>query len=269
MRNLSLILVTFLFFHCKQKDSKSTLNNTEVKQTTTASTLPKKVSKADSIINKAIESHGGELYKKANYSFIFREKKYTFKNDNANYFYSVETNTNDSLKIVDKTENGNFERSINGKHIKLSQKEIDNFSNSLNSVIYFTTLPYKLNDQSVNKEYIGETFIKKQEYHIIKVTFNKEGGGKDYDDQYYYWINKTGNTVDYFAYNYKVNGGGVRFRSFYNRKNIDGIIFQDYINWKAENKTPLDSLPILFENNKLIKASIIENTQIHNLKTKK
>ena len=268
MRCFYIILLPLLFFNCKSKEV-NTPSKEIAMEVQVPIQKPIQISKGDSIINKAIEAHGGKLYDKANYSFIFRKKKYTFKNEDTGYSYSVEFKDDSDSQVIDKLENGNFERSINGKIIKLSEKETDNYSNALNSVIYFTTLPFKLNDVAVNKKYIGSTSIKDSNYHVVKVTFNKEGGGKDHDDQYYYWINHNENTVDYFAYNYSVNGGGVRFRSFYNRKNIDGIIFQDYINWKAPNKTPLDGLPSMFENNKLVKASTIENTQINNLKTKK
>jgi hypothetical protein len=43
-----------------------------------------------------------------------------------------------------------FERAINGK-TKLSPADASKYSESLNSVIYFATLPYKLQDASVTK----------------------------------------------------------------------------------------------------------------------
>ena len=68
--------------------------------------------------------------------------------------------------------------------------------------------------------------------------------------------------MDYLAYNYKVNGGGVRFRSSYNRRNVGGIIFQDYINYKAEVGTPLKDLPTLYENDKLKEVSRIDTENV-------
>ena len=101
-----------------------------------------------------------------------------------------------------------------------------------------------------------------ENYDVIEVTFKQEGGGKDFEDQYYYWINKKSHTMDYLAYNYKVNGGGVRFRSSYNRRNVGGIIFQDYINYKAEVGTPLKDLPTLYENDKLKEVSRIDTENV-------
>jgi len=48
----------------------------------------KPASKAEVILNQAIEAHGGDPYNSANYSFVFRDNTYHFKNDNQNYEYT-------------------------------------------------------------------------------------------------------------------------------------------------------------------------------------
>jgi hypothetical protein len=54
-------------------------------------------------------------------------------------------------------------------------------------VIYFAS--YKLQDASVNRKFIEETTIKDKQYDVVGVTF-QDGGGKDFDDEFHYWINK-------------------------------------------------------------------------------
>lgn len=262
MRYYSIVLISVLFLHCKSKELKTNLHKGNIK---VSATEVKKLTKADSIVHKSIEAHGGENYTKAQYSFIFRNKKYSFKNTGDTYNYQVESTTKEGTKITDKLEDGVFQRKQNDALVTLSEKQIDAYANGLNSVLYFTLLPYKLGDASVNKNFVGTTVIKNREYYIIDVNFDEEGGGKDFEDEFYYWIDVQTFTVDYLAYKYNVNGGGVRFRSFYNRKNIGGILFQDYINWQAKTGTPLKSLPKLFEANTLKKLSLIENTQIQKL----
>ncbi len=219
---------------------------------------------AEKIILEAIQAHGGDKYKTANYSFTFRKKQYTFQNTGVNYKYSV-TSERDGKVTKDVMFNEGMTRHIDDVSIPLSKTEQSRYSQGVNSVIYFATLPHKLKDKSVNKKYIGETTIKNKDYHIIEVSFDEEGGGKDHDDQYHYWVNKDTKLIDYFAYNYTVNNGGVRFRSAYNSRNVDGIIFQDYINFKAPVGTPLINLPGLYEMDKLTQLSLIETADIQKI----
>ena len=252
MKKQLLLLATCALFivSCQtKKDANTTLEDK-------AGPTEKPITKADSIVNLAIEAHGGALYGKADYSFTFRDKKYRFKNDGNNYEYSCEVQKGDSL-VKDVLINNDFSRFINSKKLNLSQEEAAKYGESLNSVIYFATLPYKLQDASVNKEFIEETIIKGMRYDVIKVTFGQNGGGKDFDDEYHYWINKATHKIDYLAYNYKVNGGGARFRAAFNTRVVDGVTFQDYINYEAPLKTPLKDLAALYEQGKLKEASKI------------
>jgi len=219
------------------------------------------ISNGQKLLNKSLLAHGGKKYDTAHYSFTFRDKQYTFKNNGAEYFYQS-SSQKDGVERIDILENNDFTRTENGETINLSDKEKTRFGNSLNSVIYFATLPHKLQDKAVNKKYIGTKTIKGKTYEILEITFNEEGGGDDHDDMYYYWINSENDLIEYLAYNYKVNKGGVRFRTAYNLRNVDGIIFQDYVNYKAEVGTPLGDLPQLWEAGKLKELSKIETEQV-------
>lgn len=222
------------------------------------------MSKADKIIDKAIKAHGGGKYDQAHYSFVFRDKGYIFQNQGDQYTYLV-TSKKDNVTRLDRLDNSGFSRRENGEELELSEKDKTRFSNGLNSVIYFATLPYKLQDQAVIKKYVGTATVKDKSYEVVEIRFHKKGGGTDHDDTFYYWINKEDHLIDYLAYNYQVNNGGVRFRSAYNRRNVDGIVFQDYINYKAEVGTSLQDLPELWENKELKELSRIETEQIKRL----
>ena len=220
-----------------------------------------KMDKSERILFKAFNAHGGKKYDTAHYSFIFRKKKYTFHNENSNYTYTVTYEKNGEENFIE-LKNDGLTRKVNGKEVELSEKEQASHLGSLNSVIYFATLPHKLYDPAIKRSYQGETTIKGKEYDVLEVTFNEEGGGPDHDDEYYYWINKETNRVDYLAYNYQVNNGGVRFRTAYNPRVVNGILFQDYVNYKADVGTPLASLPKLFEKEALKKLSVIETENV-------
>ena len=222
------------------------------------------MTKSDSILNDAIQAHGGDLYETAHYSFTFREKVYTFKNHGSNCAYTSEYQTDLGWQ-KDVLENGKFTRYLDNESQDLSEENSAKYGASLNSVIYFATIPHKLSDTSVNSEYLGTVKIDSFSYEAVKVTFSEEGGGQDYQDEYMYWINAETAQIDYFAYNYQVNEGGVRFRSAFNARNVDGIIFQDYRNYSAEVGTPLEDLPALFELDSLPEVSRIELVDVKKL----
>ena len=229
------LLSVFLLINCESEKS------TEAELVTESTPT-----KAQSIFNKALKAHGGELYESANYEFVFRDKLYTFKNDGDRFDYTLKYEKNDT-SFFDRLNNEEFVRKVNGEVQKLTEKKENAGREAVNSVVYFASLPHKLKDGAVNKEYVGETKIKDKSYDILGVTFQEEGGGTDFDDTFHYWINKESGMIDYLAYNYTVNEGGVRFRAANNSRNVNGIVFQDYDNYKAEIGTPLIELPALFE----------------------
>lgn len=211
-----------------------------------------------SLIDQSIKSHGFDRLTNKNISFKFRKKTYSVSRKPNEYVYT-RVFTDSAGTIVDELKNSSeLVRKVNGSPTALDDKEIKRATEAVNSVLYFFQLPYGLNDAAVNKQYAGEDEIGGVKYHLVSVTFKQEGGGTDFQDEYLYWINQTENTIDYLAYNYIVNEGGVRFRKAINRKTVDGLVFQDYINYKpADKKTPLKELSKLYQENKLIELSRI------------
>jgi len=230
----------------------------------TQQTNQKQMTEAEKVLMQTVEAHGGVRYNTAHYEFVFRKNKYSFKNDKNGFEYTT-WKSKEGQEIVDKLTNNGFIRSIDGKVVTLSEKEKDRYGSSLNSVIYFATLPHKLLDPAVNLIYKGETKIKGEDYKILQISFDEVGGGKDHEDIYHYWINQKTNLIDYLAYNFKVNNGGARFRSAYNTRKVNGVVFQDYVNYKAPYEIPLTELPALFEKDKLKKLSLIETESVKQL----
>jgi len=219
--------------------------------------------KAQETINKAITVHGADLFEKKKVAFTFRNKQYSSERKGADYIYT--RSFEDSLgyvedKLINSTE---FTRTIDNQNIELNSEWKGKYGNSVNSVLYFVEVLYRLNDQAVNKAYGGQISIKGQPYHVIEVTFGETNGGEDFQDEYRFWIHAEDFTLDYLAYNYETEGGGVRFREAFGREKIQGITFQNYINFKPSSKdTPLDELPDLFEKGALKELSKIINEDI-------
>ncbi|MAC62700.1 MAG: hypothetical protein CMC03_02760 [Flavobacteriaceae bacterium] len=214
------------------------------------------------IINKSIKAHGWD---QEDFSIVFDFRDYQYELKRKNKFYSFQRTTKKEGNVVKDlmSSKKKLKRFINNKSVELSDSMTNVFSNSLNSVMYFFQLPRPLKDQAVITKYLGLAKIFNEKYWTIKVTFKENGGGKDYQDEFRYWININNGQIDYLAYNYLTEGGGTRFRQAVNKQLNQGFIFQDYINFKPNIKfVSLDSLPILFEAGNLIKVSNIKNKNI-------
>lgn len=222
------------------------------------------------IIDRAIEAHGGKLFENVHIEFDFRNRHYTSHRRGGIYTYTREFRDSTG-QVKDILTNNNFQREINGEPANITDERAKAFSNSVNSVIYFALLPYGLNDPAVRKKYVGETELNGKTYHVIQITFEEEGGGKDHEDVFLYWIEKETYTMDYLAYTYESDGGGIRFREALSRRKVDGILFQDYINYEpADKNTPLDKMESLYKNGELKKLSniVVENISVKLLSDK-
>jgi hypothetical protein len=220
------------------------------------------VDHAQKIVDKCIKKHGGKSYDKLGVSFTFRNIDYSIKLDKGSYTYTRSFEENGQL-FLDVLNNYGFKRSINGVIQELETKEIKKYTNAINSVAYFTLIPRGLNDGAVIKKQLDDVTINGQKYHTIEVKFKEEGGGTDFNDVFMYWIHTAHFSLDYLAYSFQENDGGMRFREAINKSTKKGILFQDYVNYKPiAAGTTLSNLPEKFNEGQLFKLSEIINENI-------
>ncbi len=209
------------------------------------------------IIDRTLMASGSNLLNNAKIEFEFRDREYGLE-QNGGSFKMVRL-WKDSLGIIrDEVTNDGFIREVNGSKTEVIDSMAFKYTNSINSVLYFALLPFRLNDEAVIKEYLGEEEVRGKIYQKVKITFKQEGGGKDFDDIFIYWINKKNSLIDYLAYSYKTEGGGMRFREAINTRVINGVRIADYVNYKPKVKIDLSSMASSFENNELEELSRIE-----------
>lgn len=210
------------------------------------------------IIDKAIEVAGGEKYLHTTIEFDFRDRHYIAQREGGKYSY--ERIFKDSVNTThDFLTNDGFKREINNVILEVADSMKVKYTSSVNSVMYFALLPYGLNDAAVQKKFMGETSIDSVEYYIIEITFAQEGGGEDHEDVFMYWINKKDFTIGYMAYSYEeADGVGLRFRKAYNPRNVNGILFLDYVNLKPKGKTEITAMEELYKKSELDELSKIE-----------
>lgn len=241
MRHLSIVFIILSILSCKEKETPVT---------------------AQKVVDTAIMTSCSGNCEHATIDFRFRDRSY--KSIRQGGSYQFERITNDSTGVVrDVLTNDGFQRFLNDSLVTVVDSMAVKYTSSVNSVHYFVQLPFGLNAQAAHKELLGEAIIKDEPYYEIGVHFSEEGGGTDFEDNFVYWIHKENYTVDYLAYSYATDGGGVRFREAYNVRVIEGIRFVDYNNYGVESlDTPLTDLDTEFLSGNLKLLSKIETEEI-------
>ena len=189
--------------------------------------------KANAIIEKCIEVHGGKNYQDMDVSFDFRQYRVHLKQKGGAFLYERTFKDSVNNEIHDILTNDSFIREVNGKKQDFPQKEMDKYKEGLNALAYFALLPYKLSEPAVRLKFLGETAIENKKYDKVGVTFEASGGGKDHQDEFCYWINQSTHTMDYLSY----ASGGPRFRKAIKKETVDGVVFQDYENYQVPDST--------------------------------
>ena len=222
---------------------------------------------AQQLVDEAIAAHGGAKYDRGVVSFKLRDRQYRALRDGGAFVYSRTFTDSTGQRVHDVLRNSGFTRTVNGVEVELPEEKQKAYAASVNSVIYFALLPYFLNDPAVQKAYLGEVTIKGEPYYKVKVTFTQEGGGESHEDVYVYWFHQQRHTMDYLAYSFKEDGGGTRFRQATNPRTINGIRFQDYVNYTLKEDLPLGNYDRAFEAGKLEKVSdiVLEAVEVREL----
>lgn len=225
---------------------------------------------AQTIIDESIDVMGGTLLDSSFIEFKFRDKYYTALRHKGEFSYTrqyLDSSSGANQAIKDVLGNRGFKRLINNEDANVPDSMATKYSASVNSVHYFSILPYGLNDPAVIKKRIADQDINGQAYYTVQVTFQEEGGGEDYEDVFLYWINKDTSKLEYLAYSYNEDDGkGLRFRTAYNERVINGVRFVDYNNYKPRSvSVDLSDLPLLYESNKLdlVSKIVLEEIKVN------
>lgn len=212
---------------------------------------------AQEVVDRAIEVAGGDRYRESTIQFAFRDRDYISFRENGKRVLRRITTT-DTAVITDSKLGDEFQRLVNDTLRILPDTTSNRLANSVNSVHYFAYLPYGLNGGAVNKELLGKVRLDDSEYYKIRVTFDQEGGGEDFEDIFIYWFHTETFRPDYLAYEYHTDGGGQRFRVAYNDRSVGGIRFQDYRNYKPLVAAPISAIDSLYTSGDLELLSVIE-----------
>jgi hypothetical protein len=186
------------------------------------------LSRGEAIVDSSVAYHGGNLYENIDLSFGFRGKDYQVIRQAGSFEY-INTYRDSVGTHRRRLTNDSFTQKLNNVLIALSAKDSIGRASSVNSVIYF-----------------------------VRVSFSKEGGGEDFDDVFLYWFSTENYAMDYLAYSYLEDEGGSRFRKAYNRRSMNGMVFQDYLNLRGPAPDSLEFISEMFKSGELDTLSVIE-----------
>ena len=197
---------------------------------------------AEAIIERARAAHGAGVLDHATVTFRFRGDRFVAERDGGRFAYARETTDSTGAAVRDVLDNDGLTRTVDGDTVALSERDYLIAEEAVNSVVYFALLPYPLADPAVQARRVGADTLRGEPYHLVEVTFEEEGGGRDYQDVFLYWVHRDRATVDFFAYSYEDSGGGARFREAVNPRTVGGVRFTDHLNFAADPQRPLDGL---------------------------
>ena len=212
---------------------------------------------AREVIRASIRAHGMDRLRSATATFTFRGTRYRMTRNRGRFIYerAVATDRGPAREVLD---NAGYRLTQNGRAVAVPAAASDARRRSLNSVVYFASLPLVLEDPAVRVRGLGEVTVNARRLRVVEVTFTADGGGDDHDDVFRYWFDKETKRLTYLAYRFKTGTGGVRFRAATDFVEAGGVTFVNWSNFGVDGRTlPLGELPALWSAGKLPKLSEI------------
>lgn len=224
---------------------------------------PRSSMSGEALIDSALVAHGASTLDRAVVTFRFRDDRYRLRHDVDGFHYRRTYTDSLGRTVTEGITNDSTYRRTNGRPVDLSPSERESIETTVNSVAYFTLLPEPLGDPAVQSTYKGRDTINGVAYHRVKVTFRKQDGGRDWQDQFMYWFRTDTYTMDYLAYGYGLGPEeepGTRFREAHNARRINGFRIADYYNYTVDTLAAdqLSQYPDLWARNAVRLVSRIE-----------
>lgn len=197
----------------------------------TAAVAAEKV-KSLPIVDKAIEHHGGALYRASETRLTIRSKSGEFRIvsrvDGDLFDHTITDTLPDGRERRTRVTNDTVERWEGGKKITLDAEGERRARDFVMSRVYFPFLPYRLNDPSVYKEDLGLVDWGGRKLHKVKITF-EAGTSTDASDEYLYWLDPQTGRIEQLAYSFGTGQerGGLRLRKPMNYRRVGGLLFFD------------------------------------------
>jgi len=210
--------------------------------TARCTTPPEPAPSARAVVDSAIAAHGGAVLDHAVVSFDFRGTDFRLRQDGGQFRFQRSYTDSLGRRVREVLSNDSLYRVVDGTRVDLADAQRRTVETAVNSVAYFALLPGPLDDPAVQATYAGRDTIRGAPYHRIEVTFQQEGGGRDWQDRFLYWFHADTYAMDFLAYAYGLGApgedAGTRFREAYNVRRLQGVRVDDYRNFTRDGLAP-------------------------------
>ena len=212
----------------------------------------------------SIERHGGAHFEDSRIRFDFRGDLFEVNWDGGAFEYRRTYLDEEGRTVVDVMDNEGTRREVDGTPEPLDDQARGSLELTVNSTVYFAFLPFRLQDPAVRLRRLEPATVAGEPYEKIEVTFAEDGGGEDWEDRFLYWFHADDHTLDYMAYRYFRGDGGTRFRRAVNRRDVGGLLLQDYENYTADPAIDdIAEYDRFLEANDLELVSMVEIADVH------
>lgn len=191
----------------------------------------------EQVVRASIERHGGRAFDGVAIRWDFREVPFEVYRDRGRFRYQRTVTDPRGQSIVQVMENEGTWIEVGGTRQEVDADEVRRIESAVNSVVYLGFLPFRLDDPAVRMADLGTSEVEGRTYRKVEVTFDQDGGGRDWRDRFVYWFRDGEWTLDYLAYWEAVDPPVTRFRRAINRREVGGILVQDYENFSADDPT--------------------------------
>ena len=231
---------------------------------------PQGDARALALIDRARAHHGSALLDRAEVTFQFRGTPFVLRRDGGRFRYARTTTDSLGRTVEDVVDNDGTYRIIDGVEVRLDSAQAARTETAVNSVAYFALLPAPLADPAVRARLLTPDHVGGQDYDRVEVTFAREGGGRDHQDRYVYWLRQADGEIGHYAYSYLETPGdtaraatGTRFRVPLGGRRVGGVLFQDWRNLSADSLGALEQFGDAYDRGRTFTVSEVVLDSVH------
>lgn len=185
------------------------------------------------IVERSIEFHGGDLFLHSETRFRLCSKSgctdVLVRRDGGLYVHQVEGKIGGEERRIRATNDSVRAWSLAGDEAPIPPAEEQRWRDAVTARVYHAFLPFRLADPSVRFADLGTETWGERTLHRVAVGFAPGTSSADYD-HWAFWFDPETARLEQFAYSYRGNPDGLRFRRLHDYRRVEGLLFADQEN---------------------------------------